>query len=133
MAVSRDEVLHVARLARLRLSAADVGRFTHQLNDILRHVETLTDAEAGARQPPSSRPPSGGVRSPGPSAGRALASDTAVAPRPAPLRADEPGADALDRPPEALAAAWAGGFFILPRLPALDADAAQAQAADAAP
>lgn len=131
MAVSRDDVLHVARLARLRLSDADVGRFTHQLNHILRHVEALTDAEAGAPQPLPAPPPPAGARSP--SAEPAPAVGMAVASQSAPLRADEPAADALVSPPETIAAAWADGFFILPRLPALDADAEEAQAADAAP
>lgn len=129
MAVSRDEVLRVARLARLRLSEADVGRFTHQLNDILGHVEALTDAEAGAPQPPPSQPPPAGGMGPGPRDERTPAVDTVAAP----LRADEPNADALERAPEAIAAEWVDGFFILPRLPALDADAAKPQAEDAGP
>ena len=35
MAISRDEVLHVARLARLELGEEEVARFAEQLNAIL--------------------------------------------------------------------------------------------------
>lgn len=133
MAVSQDEVMHVARLARLRLSDADIDRFTHQLNDILSHVEALTEAESGVHPPRPSQPTPATGASPGQSAEAAAAATAGAAHESAPLRADEPRADALDRPPEAIAAAWADGFFILPRLPALETDATEAQAADAAP
>ncbi|MDE0667443.1 MAG: Asp-tRNA(Asn)/Glu-tRNA(Gln) amidotransferase subunit GatC [bacterium] len=36
--ISRDEVAHVAWLARLRLSAAELERFTSQLGDVLDHA-----------------------------------------------------------------------------------------------
>ena len=43
--------------------------------------------------------------------------------RAAPLRDDRIDSDPLDRKLEALAPDWHEGFFVLPRLPALDADA----------
>jgi aspartyl-tRNA(Asn)/glutamyl-tRNA(Gln) amidotransferase subunit C len=39
--LSKDEVLHVARLARVGLTAADLEKFQHQLSDILDHFEVL--------------------------------------------------------------------------------------------
>ncbi|MCY3785687.1 MAG: Asp-tRNA(Asn)/Glu-tRNA(Gln) amidotransferase subunit GatC [bacterium] len=36
--ISRDEVAHVARLARLRLSEEELERFTLQLGDVLNHA-----------------------------------------------------------------------------------------------
>uniref|UniRef100_A0A7V4G6Q5 Aspartyl/glutamyl-tRNA(Asn/Gln) amidotransferase subunit C n=1 Tax=Desulfobacca acetoxidans TaxID=60893 RepID=A0A7V4G6Q5_9BACT len=41
MVLSREEVLHVAQLARLSLEEAEVDLFTRQLNDILEYVAAL--------------------------------------------------------------------------------------------
>ena len=41
MPLTRDEVLHVARLARVGLTDADVVKFQNQLSDILEHFEVL--------------------------------------------------------------------------------------------
>jgi aspartyl-tRNA(Asn)/glutamyl-tRNA(Gln) amidotransferase subunit C len=41
MALTRDEVLHVARLARVGLTDQDVEKFQHQLSDILEHFDVL--------------------------------------------------------------------------------------------
>jgi aspartyl-tRNA(Asn)/glutamyl-tRNA(Gln) amidotransferase subunit C len=41
MALSRDEVLHIARLARVGLTPADVEKFQEQLSHILDQFETL--------------------------------------------------------------------------------------------
>jgi aspartyl-tRNA(Asn)/glutamyl-tRNA(Gln) amidotransferase subunit C len=43
MALTRDEVLHVASLARLSLEPAEIELFTRQLNDILAYVEKLQE------------------------------------------------------------------------------------------
>ena len=43
MALTRDEVLHVATLARLSLEPAEIDLFTRQLNDILAYVEKLQE------------------------------------------------------------------------------------------
>ncbi len=45
MALTREEVLHVAQLARLSLAPEEVERFTRQLNDILAYVQKLEQAE----------------------------------------------------------------------------------------
>jgi aspartyl-tRNA(Asn)/glutamyl-tRNA(Gln) amidotransferase subunit C len=39
--LSRDEVLYVARLARLHLSDAEVERFAGELSDVLDHIGTI--------------------------------------------------------------------------------------------
>ncbi len=41
MALTRDEVLHIAHLARVALSDKDVATFQEQLSEILAHFETL--------------------------------------------------------------------------------------------
>jgi len=41
MALTRDEVLHVAKLARVGLTDDDVTRFQNQLSQILEHFEEL--------------------------------------------------------------------------------------------
>ena len=43
MAVDRDEVLHIARLARLRLTDDEVETFGAQLSDILDYVDQLNE------------------------------------------------------------------------------------------
>lgn len=41
MRLSREQVEHVALLARLELSEEDKERYTHELNQILEHFEAL--------------------------------------------------------------------------------------------
>jgi aspartyl-tRNA(Asn)/glutamyl-tRNA(Gln) amidotransferase subunit C len=41
MPLSRDDVLHVARLARLGVTEEDVTKFQQQLSQILDHFESL--------------------------------------------------------------------------------------------
>ncbi|HEU4943223.1 MAG TPA: Asp-tRNA(Asn)/Glu-tRNA(Gln) amidotransferase subunit GatC [Gaiellaceae bacterium] len=45
MAISRDEVLHVARLARLDLTDEEVERFTEQLSAILEAVAKVSELD----------------------------------------------------------------------------------------
>ncbi len=47
MALTREEVLHVAHLARLSLAPEEVELFTRQLNDILAYVEKLQELDTG--------------------------------------------------------------------------------------
>lgn len=114
MGVSREDVLRVAALARLRLEPGEVERFTAQLNSILDHIRVLGRVKGAASH-----------------AGEA-------ADWPAPQREDAGRPDALAFPPAELAPAWADGFFAVPRLPALDVAALEdafedkARAGDAA-
>jgi aspartyl-tRNA(Asn)/glutamyl-tRNA(Gln) amidotransferase subunit C len=45
MALTREEVLHVAKLARLSLGPEEIEVFTRQLNDILAYVEKLQELD----------------------------------------------------------------------------------------
>jgi aspartyl-tRNA(Asn)/glutamyl-tRNA(Gln) amidotransferase subunit C len=100
VSVTREEALYVASLARLILSDDELSAFTAQLNDILAHVTELETADVSQ-----------------------VDALTGAAEWPAPLRGDEPGADPLNAPATALSTAAEQGFFSVPRLAALDADA----------
>jgi aspartyl-tRNA(Asn)/glutamyl-tRNA(Gln) amidotransferase subunit C len=43
--IDRDQVLHVARLARLRLSEAEVERMASELSGILEHVDRIAELD----------------------------------------------------------------------------------------
>ena len=43
--ITRDDVVHVARLARLALTDDEIERFTGQLGDILDHAEDIETLE----------------------------------------------------------------------------------------
>ena len=45
MRLSREEVLHIARLARLGLTEAEVERFREQLSNILENFQVLQEVE----------------------------------------------------------------------------------------
>jgi aspartyl-tRNA(Asn)/glutamyl-tRNA(Gln) amidotransferase subunit C len=51
MAISRDEVLHVARLARLELSEDELERFGEQLNAILEAVGKVSELDLSEVEP----------------------------------------------------------------------------------
>ncbi len=51
MAISRDEVLHVARLARLALSEEELERFAQQLNAILEAVGKVAELDLSGVEP----------------------------------------------------------------------------------
>jgi aspartyl-tRNA(Asn)/glutamyl-tRNA(Gln) amidotransferase subunit C len=51
VAISRDEVLHVARLARLELTDEEVERFTEQLSAILEAVAKVSELDLSAVEP----------------------------------------------------------------------------------
>jgi aspartyl-tRNA(Asn)/glutamyl-tRNA(Gln) amidotransferase subunit C len=52
--ISRDDVLHVAKLARLHLTDDEVDRMQVQLSNILEAVETLRDVDTSAVGPTAS-------------------------------------------------------------------------------
>jgi aspartyl-tRNA(Asn)/glutamyl-tRNA(Gln) amidotransferase subunit C len=41
--IDRDQVLHVAKLARLELSDPEVERMARELNGVLGHIETISE------------------------------------------------------------------------------------------
>lgn len=97
--VTEDDVRAIAALARLRPREAAFERLTVELNRILGHVQALERLDLSA---PDTE---GGV-----SHGRPRSRDPG-------MRPDTVGPDAA----EALAPDWREGFFVLPRLPALEA------------
>ena len=55
MAISREDVLHVAALAQLELSEDEIERLTEQLNDILAAVGKVSELDL-SDVPPTSHP-----------------------------------------------------------------------------
>ena len=53
MAITREEVLHVARLARLALSDADADRLREQLGDLLEYMKQLDGLDTSGVVPTS--------------------------------------------------------------------------------
>ena len=51
--IDRDQVLHVARLARLRLNDEDVERMAGELSGILDHVERISELDLDGVEPTS--------------------------------------------------------------------------------
>jgi aspartyl-tRNA(Asn)/glutamyl-tRNA(Gln) amidotransferase subunit C len=51
MAITRDEVLHVARLARLELTDDEIDRFTDQLSAILEAVAKVSELDLSDVEP----------------------------------------------------------------------------------
>jgi aspartyl-tRNA(Asn)/glutamyl-tRNA(Gln) amidotransferase subunit C len=55
MSISREDVLHVAALARLELSEDEIARLTEQLSDILAAVGKVSELDL-SDVPPTSHP-----------------------------------------------------------------------------
>ena len=91
--IERKDVEHVARLARLALTDAEIERMREQLNGILAYIEKLNELDTRDVEPTSHAVPLVNV-----------------------MRDDEPGS--CLRRDEALANApdRAGGFFRVPRI-----------------
>ncbi len=53
--ITKEEVLHVARLARLELSDDDVAKFQEQLSDILEAVSKVSELDL-SDVPPTAHP-----------------------------------------------------------------------------
>ena len=49
--IDRDQVLHVARLARLRLSEEEVERMASELSGILDHVDRISQLDLDGVEP----------------------------------------------------------------------------------
>lgn len=93
MSVSRDDVLHIAELARLGIDAARADALTAELSGILAHMEVLSQVDT------TQIPPAAGVGAGG-----------------TPLRPDTTIPPLMERTLESFAPAMRDGFFIVPRL-----------------
>ena len=51
--IDRDQVLHVARLARLRLSEEEIERMPGELSTILDHIEKINELDLESVEPTS--------------------------------------------------------------------------------
>lgn len=51
--IDRDQVLHVAKLARLNVSDDEVDRMAEELSKILEHVETMNELDLEGVEPTS--------------------------------------------------------------------------------
>jgi aspartyl-tRNA(Asn)/glutamyl-tRNA(Gln) amidotransferase subunit C len=92
--ITRQEVEHVALLARLAFEPDEIERFTSQLNDILGHVARLDDLDTSQVAPTAS----------------------VVAGLSTPLREDEPWVGPLREEVLAGAPASERGFYRVPRV-----------------
>lgn len=93
MAISEDDVRHVAALARLGLEPDRVTLLARELNGILAHMEAIAAVEARQAVVDAGLPRGGML-----------------------LRPDEGAQLPLDTPREALAPAMRDAFFLVPRL-----------------
>ena len=104
MAVSREEVLRIAGLARIKLADDRVDSLARELTAILGHIEVLSTADTRSVQPLE----------------KGIAEGT-------PLRADASAPPNLSRALEEFAPEMKDGFLIVPRL-ATHEDAAESNA-----
>ena len=51
--IDRDQVLHVARLARLRLSEDEIDRMSRELSGVLDHIEKISELDLDDVEPTS--------------------------------------------------------------------------------
>lgn len=97
MTIERDELEGIADLARLELGAAEIEALVRECKAILEHFEAIHRVDVSQ---------SGGV-------------DGEL---PLLVREDAVECDVLKRSLAEIAPAWREGFFVLPRLPAMDAE-----------
>jgi len=93
MAVTRDDVKHVAALARLAITDERAEQFTTQLNTILGHMDVLARVDTKRLEPV-----------------------VGVGAERAPLQKDEGPSVKLAQPIDTLAPRMRDGFFLVPRL-----------------
>lgn len=106
--VDEGEVRRIAGLARLELEEDEVERLAEEMGRILDHVDELREVVLDDHREPEPPPELDG-EPPDP------ASDA----RPT-LRPDVPSPDPMAAGPERAAPDWRDGFFVVPRLPAME-------------
>ena len=104
MAVTQDDVRHVAELARLAVDEARLEPLVAELNGILQHMDVLTQVDTSTIDSVMSVPVEG-----------------------TPLRSDSSGPILMRTPRESFAPSMKDGLFIVPRL------ASHEDASDSAP
>lgn len=97
MTIKRADIERVAALARLELDDSELDALTRDCRSILEFFEAIRDVDIEGAAP------------------------IGALERAAPARADRVEHDRLERPPAEMAPDWREGYFVLPRLPALDA------------
>ncbi|UCF20576.1 MAG: hypothetical protein JSU87_03950 [Gemmatimonadota bacterium] len=98
--IERANLERLAELARLHLRADEAGELGRDCRSILDYFAAIRQLDVAGAAPAD--------------AGEG----------PAPLRADRVDSDRLERPLSEVAPDWREGFFVLPRLPAMDVQAA---------
>lgn len=98
MSIGRDEVVHVAKLAELAVSEAELPKLVDQLARIVDFVAELNAVPADEAAPPFQ-----------------------AGPAQTPLREDIVAPVPLARTPAQIAPEFIGGFFVVPRLGAMEA------------
>jgi len=99
MSITPNDVLRVAELAELDVAPGDLARLATELDQIVAYVGRLSSLGETETAPPFQ---------PGP---------TAIT-----LHPDVVGSVPLARPPAEFAPDWRDGFFVVPRLSAMDAE-----------
>jgi aspartyl-tRNA(Asn)/glutamyl-tRNA(Gln) amidotransferase subunit C len=94
--IEREQVLHVAKLSRLRLTDDEVGRLQDELSSILDHVDRLGEIDIDGVEPTSHVVPLENVLRddvPTPSLDREVALDPAPDPHDGAFRVPSPQAE----------------------------------------
>ncbi|TDJ53186.1 MAG: hypothetical protein E2O47_08305 [Gemmatimonadetes bacterium] len=97
MSIDRDAVLRVVQLAELGVPEEDVEQLVQDIGNIVDYVSQLSDVPAGDDAPPFLPEPA-----------QVVLRDDVVAPVP------------LARPPADMAPEFIDGFFVVPRLQAME-------------
>jgi aspartyl-tRNA(Asn)/glutamyl-tRNA(Gln) amidotransferase subunit C len=97
MTINREDIEKVAGLARLELGDDEIDALTRDCRAILEFFEAIRDVDIEGATP------------------------TGAPEHPAAARDDRVEHDRLERSPAEMAPDWMEGYFVLPRLPALDA------------
>jgi aspartyl-tRNA(Asn)/glutamyl-tRNA(Gln) amidotransferase subunit C len=96
LAVTHEDVLHIADLARLAVSPSKLDDLVRELNGILTHMDVLREVETGNAEENNAY--------------------TGLPPTSTPLREDMSGPIPMALPLESIAPATRDGFIIVPRL-----------------
>ena len=97
MSIGKEDVIHIAKLAELAVSDKELPKLVEQMGRIVSFVEELNQAPTGESAP-----------------------SYLAGPDAAPLRPDVVNPVPLSRSPAQIAPAFVEGFFVVPRLGAME-------------